>query len=78
MLKCVELIRDLSLINVSAHLGRSLVPLLPQSPDGVLDAACLSYKSDELTVGSCQNSSLNTPNAKRSKSNRPSGGISKS
>ncbi|KAF7829294.1 cyclin-D4-2-like isoform X1 [Senna tora] len=69
--KCVELIRDLSLISVSANLGRNLVAMVPQSPDGVLDGACLSYKSDELTVGSCRNSSHNTPDAKRTKSDRP-------
>lgn len=70
VVKCLELIRDLSLMSVSANLGRNLVALVPQSPEGVLDAAaCLSYKSDELTVGSCQNSSHNnTPNAKRTKS----------
>lgn len=72
VLKCLELIRDLSLMSVSASLSRNLMPLVPQSPDGVLDAACLSYKSDELTVGSYQNSSHDTCNAKRTKSDRPS------
>ncbi|XP_028769399.1 cyclin-D4-1-like [Neltuma alba] len=72
VLKCLELIRDLSLTSFSASMSRNLMPLVPQSPDGVLDAACLSYKSDELTVGSYQNSSQNTCNAKRTKSDRPS------
>ncbi|KAG5067860.1 hypothetical protein AAZX31_01G024100 [Glycine max] len=80
VLKCVELIRDLSLINVAASLG-SKVPYVPQSPIGVLDAGCLSYKSDELTVGSCPNSSHNISNpnpTKRSKPDGPSNGTSNS
>ncbi|OMO56237.1 hypothetical protein CCACVL1_26685 [Corchorus capsularis] len=90
VLKCVELMKDLSLINRSA-IGNgngngvnvaSLVPssavsLVPQSPIGVLDsAACLSYKSDEITtVGSCANSSSHTtssPDIKRRKQDNSS------
>ena len=78
VLKCVELIRDLSLISVSANFGAKSTPFVPQSPVGVLDGGCLSYKSDELTVGSCPNSSHNSPNTKRSKSDGPSNGTSKS
>ncbi|CAJ1931329.1 unnamed protein product [Sphenostylis stenocarpa] len=77
VLKCVELIRDLFLNNVAAS---SKVPQLPQSPIGVLlDAGCLSYKSDELTVGSCLNSSHDSPNpiTKSSKPDGPSNGTSK-
>ncbi|BAT99469.1 hypothetical protein LR48_Vigan03g314700 [Vigna angularis] len=72
VLKCAELIRDLSLNNVAASVG-SKVPHVPQSPMGVMDAAgCLSYKSDELTVGSCLNSSHDSPNTKSSKAEGPS------
>ncbi|KAL1569671.1 cyclin-D4-1-like [Salvia divinorum] len=39
----------------------------PRSPNGVLDAACLSYKSDETTVGSCPSSSHSSPVTKRRK-----------
>ncbi|MED6125716.1 hypothetical protein PIB30_071297 [Stylosanthes scabra] len=70
VLKCVELIRDLTLMNVS-NLGTKHVPFVPQSPIGVLDGCgCLSFKSDELTnVGSsCPNSSNNSPKTKRFKS----------
>ncbi|KAK7361381.1 hypothetical protein VNO77_03437 [Canavalia gladiata] len=57
ILKCIELIRDLSLIQVSANMGSNIGPFVPQSPVGVLDAACLlSSKSDELTVGLYANS----------------------
>ncbi|KAL9328576.1 hypothetical protein ACSQ67_003579 [Phaseolus vulgaris] len=79
VLKCVELIRDLSLNNVAAGVG-SKVPHVPQSPMGVMDAAgCLSYKSDELTVGSCLNSSHDSPNpnTKSNKGDGPSNGTSK-
>ena len=61
MLKCLELMQDLSLITGSTNVASTLAPSVPQSPVGVLDAACLSYKSDELTVGSCANSSHNSP-----------------
>ncbi|KAI4328147.1 hypothetical protein L6164_020528 [Bauhinia variegata] len=71
VLKCLELVRDLSLVCVSADLGSNSMPMVPQSPLGVLDASCLSYKSDELTVGSCPNSSHSSPITKRSKSERP-------
>ena len=64
MLKCVNLISDLSLIGVSFKDTTASVPSVPQSPIGVLDAACLSYKSDELTVGSCANSSHNSPDTR--------------
>ncbi|RDX58653.1 Cyclin-D4-1, partial [Mucuna pruriens] len=77
VLKCVELIRDLSLINVYANIGNK-VAFMPQSPAGVLDAGCLSCKSDELTVGSCPNSSHKSPNTKRSKPDGPSNETSKS
>lgn len=68
MLKCVELIHDHSLIGESLTEGAtSSVQSVPQSPIGVLDAACLSYKSDESTVGSSANSSPISPNTKRRK-----------
>ncbi|XP_043710871.1 cyclin-D3-1-like [Telopea speciosissima] len=72
VLKCLELIKDVSLINGSVKVGAATAsaPSVPQSPIGVLDAACLSYKTD-VTVGSCANSSHNSPEAKRRKLNRP-------
>lgn len=65
---CIQLIHDLSLINGSSGSIQSV----PQSPIGVLDAACLSYKSDDTTVGSCVNSSSHSStDTKRRKLNRP-------
>ncbi|KAL5755312.1 hypothetical protein ACOSP7_023532 [Xanthoceras sorbifolium] len=60
-MKCVELIKDLSLMSGCANLANaSTTSSVPQSPDGVLDAACLSYKTEDITVvGSCANSSHN-------------------
>ncbi|XP_021273928.1 cyclin-D4-1 [Herrania umbratica] len=75
VLKCVELMKDLSLINGSANANVAAPPSassVPQSPIGVLDAACLSYKSDEITVGSCANSSHTSPDIKRRKQDKPS------
>lgn len=43
---------------------------LPQSPNGVIDAACISYKSDETAVGTCVNSSHYGENTKRRKLNQ--------
>ncbi|CAL0311863.1 unnamed protein product [Lupinus luteus] len=71
VLKCVELVRDM---NVSANLGSNSSALfVPQSPIGVLDTGYLSFKSDELTVGSCPNTSHNSSNTNMSnKSDDPS------
>ncbi|KAF5185967.1 Cyclin-d3-1 [Thalictrum thalictroides] len=70
VLKCIEFIRDVSLISASVKGAHSAsIPSVPQSPIGVLDAACLSYKSDE-TVGSCASSSHSSPEAKRRKLNQ--------
>ncbi|XWS41637.1 hypothetical protein CRYUN_Cryun17cG0099400 [Craigia yunnanensis] len=78
VLKCVELMKDLSLINGSAtananaNVATPSASSVPQSPIGVLDAACLSYKNDEITVGSCANSSHSIPDIKRRKQdNKP-------
>ncbi|KAL8133936.1 cyclin-D4-1 [Apium graveolens] len=67
VMKCIEMIQDLTLIAETSN-GTSIVlatTQVPQSPNGVLDAACLSYKSDERTVGSCPNSSHTSPDTKR-------------
>lgn len=44
---------------------------VPESPNGVLEAVCLSYKSDDITIGSCTNSSHSSPdNNTKSNSNK--------
>ncbi|KAM7253182.1 hypothetical protein ACFE04_025800 [Oxalis oulophora] len=66
VLKCIEMLRDSGVVNKGD--ATSLVLPMPESPIGVLDAACLSYKSEDTTVESCANSSHdNTPVAKRRK-----------
>ncbi|XP_038883179.1 cyclin-D4-1-like [Benincasa hispida] len=77
VMKCIELIRDLSLINnvYGNELDGNVVGgSVPQSPVGVLDAACLSYKTEELlTAGSCGNSSSHdSADSKRRRQDRPS------
>ncbi|KGN48716.1 cyclin-D4-1 [Cucumis sativus] len=81
VMKCIDLIRDFSLIsNVYGNtLGGGNVGSVPQSPVGVLDAACLSYKTEELlTAGSCGNgnssssSSHDSQDSKRRRQDRPS------
>lgn len=69
VLKCLQLIQQLGLSRGSANLGgsASIPSSVPLSPIGVLDAACLSCKSDDITVGSCANSSHSSPETKRRK-----------
>ncbi|CBI18712.3 hypothetical protein VitviT2T_010728 [Vitis vinifera] len=74
VLKCVQLIQNAALLGASTEVAGASAASVPLSPVGVLDAACWSYKSDDLTVGSCANSSHNTPDGKRRKLERPSGG----
>lgn len=79
-MKCLELIQDLISISgttftttttsttTTASVGNASVSSsVPYSPNGVLDAACLSYKSDERTMGSRPNSSHTSPDPKRRK-----------
>ncbi|XP_010272942.1 PREDICTED: cyclin-D3-1-like [Nelumbo nucifera] len=72
VVKCLELIRDMSLISGFVKVGSGSISSVPHSPIGVLDAACLSYKSDDLTVGSFAHSSHSSPDTKRRKLNSPS------
>ncbi|KAK8606965.1 hypothetical protein V6N13_052717 [Hibiscus sabdariffa] len=72
VLKCVELMKEMPFINgaaaVATQHSSASSPTVPQSPIGVLDAAAsLSYKSDEITVGSYANSSHSSPGIKRRK-----------
>lgn len=72
VLKCHKLLKDLTLMMMSGstntNMANASVPSVPHSPNGVLEAACLNFKSDEGTSGSCPSSSNNTPaRAKRIK-----------
>ncbi|MCD7470270.1 hypothetical protein HAX54_009994 [Datura stramonium] len=69
VLKCVELIQDLTLVSGTMTTATTITTTasVPQSPNGVLEAACLSYKSDESTVGSCPSASHKSPENKRRK-----------
>ncbi|BBG95831.1 Cyclin D2 [Prunus dulcis] len=70
VVKCVNLIHDMSLMSGAFKDASGSAQSLPQSPIGVLDAACFSYKSEESTVGSCANSFHNSSDSKRRKLNR--------
>ncbi|XP_020963443.1 cyclin-D2-1, partial [Arachis ipaensis] len=54
VLKCVKLIRGLSskdgFTNKDTRSGSVSAPLMPQSPIGVLDGVCLSYKSEDTNA----------------------------
>ena len=45
---------------------------VPRSPNGVLDVACLSVKSDDITIGSHANSHHRSSATKWKKLSRPS------
>ncbi|CAI9116183.1 OLC1v1017267C1 [Oldenlandia corymbosa var. corymbosa] len=64
VIKCLELIKGFSMLE---DLPSIPAPSVPQSPIGVLDAACFSYKTDDGGVGSCVSSSNNSPVPKRRK-----------
>ncbi|KAK4393980.1 Cyclin-D2-1 [Sesamum angolense] len=77
VVKCIELIQELkstsgistTTTTTTTNVGNGSVSATsePQSPNGVLEAACLSYKSDEGTVESCPSSSHTSPDTKRRK-----------
>ncbi|CAL9114214.1 unnamed protein product [Musa textilis] len=71
VLRCNEVIQEMTFMkNRRCKKGCSSVSTAPKSPIGVLDAACVSYESDDITVGShanCHPSS--SPGAKRTKPN---------
>ncbi|KAK7351562.1 hypothetical protein VNO77_11115 [Canavalia gladiata] len=73
LLKCVKMIQELSSNSTSAKDSSASVPCVPQSPIGVLNALCFSYKSDDTNADSCANSSHNGPDAKRRKLNKTCG-----
>ncbi|KAK4716854.1 hypothetical protein R3W88_015192 [Solanum pinnatisectum] len=54
VMKCVELIQDLTLVSATMTTATTITTTasVPKSPNGVLEAAYLSYKSDESIVGS--------------------------
>ncbi|KAK4417100.1 Cyclin-D4-1 [Sesamum alatum] len=77
VVKCIELIQELKSTSgisttsttTASNVDNSSVSSAsePQSPNGVLEAACFSYKSDEGTVESCSSSSHTSPDTKRRK-----------
>ncbi|WOL02772.1 hypothetical protein Cni_G11491 [Canna indica] len=70
VLRCHELIEDMSLMKKKTNKKTSTsFTSVPRSPNGILDAACVSYKSDDTTLGSHANSHHSSPAAKRRKVN---------
>ncbi|KAK7385374.1 hypothetical protein VNO78_31090 [Psophocarpus tetragonolobus] len=77
VLKCIKLIQELSSnsgsakdASASASVSVS-VPSVPESPIGVLNTECFSYKSDDTNAASCANSPHNnSPDAKKRKLNK--------
>ncbi|XP_073004086.1 cyclin-D3-1-like isoform X1 [Typha latifolia] len=72
-LRCYEMIQDMALVNKrSNNTASPSVLSVPQSPIGVLEAAHLSYRSDDTPVGSNANPHQIYPSSKRRKLSRPS------
>lgn len=68
ILKCLEVMKNVNLAKVSLDLGSDSEEFEPGSPIGVLDAACVSSKSDGITVESSHtNSTPENPITKRLK-----------
>ncbi|GAB2216868.1 hypothetical protein Droror1_Dr00000015 [Drosera rotundifolia] len=65
LIMCFELIHDHTLVNGSLKVPSSSSLSVPQSPIGVLDASCLSYKSDDTPSRSVTNSVHNSPTASK-------------
>ncbi|KAJ6791843.1 cyclin-D4-1-like [Iris pallida] len=67
VMRCYGVIQEVLMMrNRSGKNGSQSIASAPYSPNGVLDAACLSYKSDDRTVGSHANSH-SSPASKRRK-----------
>lgn len=66
------MIQKMNLMKNRAYSNKApSVSAVPKSPAGVLDAACVSYKSDDTTVSSLGNHSRATSStAKKMKLNR--------
>ncbi|KAJ4902781.1 Cyclin-D2-1 [Raphanus sativus] len=68
---CLSLMRSLTgdnvpgAANLSPQKPRLAARVVPVSPIGVLEATCLSYKSDERTFESCTNSSQSSPDSNK-------------
>lgn len=81
VLRCLELLRDAAGVEdrppkngaaTGTAGGSGAAGSVPQSPIGVLDAACLSYKSDDTTAGSQAIPEHTSPEPKRKKKPDPS------
>ncbi|XP_074571432.1 cyclin-D3-1-like [Curcuma longa] len=72
VLRCHGVIQEMNLMKNKAYNNKTpSVSAVPKSPAGVLDVACVSYKSDDTTVSSLGNHSHATSStAKKMKLNR--------
>ncbi|KAF3573820.1 hypothetical protein F2Q69_00062847 [Brassica cretica] len=71
---CLNLMRNLTGEDVtgatlSSQQPRLVARVVPVSPIGVLEATCLSCRSDERTVESCTNSSQSSPDTNNNNNN---------
>ncbi|AEC07313.1 Cyclin-D2-1 [Arabidopsis thaliana] len=73
--RCLNLMRSLTGeenvrgTSLSQEQARVAVRAVPASPVGVLEATCLSYRSEERTVESCTNSSQSSPDNNNNNNN---------
>ncbi|WOK97654.1 cyclin-D4-1-like [Canna indica] len=71
VLRCHEVIQEMTLMKKKAHKQTSpSVSAVSKSPNGILDAACMSSETDGATVGSHAYWHASSPAAKKRKLNR--------
>ncbi|KAJ1291923.1 hypothetical protein BS78_02G353400 [Paspalum vaginatum] len=58
--RCYELMQERALVSKRGHSNGS--PSVPQSPIGVLDAACFSFRSEDATLGSSRSNNVSSNN----------------
>jgi len=58
--RCYELLQEQALVKKRRHINGS--PSVPESPIGVLDATCFSFRSEDATLGSSQSNNISSRN----------------
>jgi len=58
--RCYELLQEQALVKKRRRINGS--PSVPESPIGVLDATCFSFRSEDATLGSSQSNNISSRN----------------
>ncbi|XP_066400381.1 cyclin-D2-2-like [Miscanthus floridulus] len=66
--RCYELLQEQALVKKRRRINGS--PSVPESPIGVLDATCFSFRSEDATLGSSQSNNISSSNNNNQASKR--------